>query len=304
MVFTRTISGLRNYPLFFNGTNVVFIEGGDTSFSFEDAIKDDFNNNSFNNSSIDILYWKPMFEKFLSSQGDFKYRPLGGKETVKEVAKMVANVSTNVFVAMDRDYDEISKEIIDGNNIFYTYGYSMENEIWNGKVAKEVLKVYCHGNYSIGFAGKEIDRLAKKFLKEISWYVCADLIALIKNDTHLLPKKGGFQKYIKCKPSPSLIKAELTKIFVNYFKLPKREIEKSFTSISGTEDLARLCPGHFLEYFFLTIINYLNCKITNKKNHMHSYSIKCLAISKFFETFDSDDFKELYDFYESQFARI
>ena len=52
MSFTRTNAGLSNLALFYSVDLIVFTEGGEQSFSF-----DEVNEGRFNKTSVDIKFW-------------------------------------------------------------------------------------------------------------------------------------------------------------------------------------------------------------------------------------------------------
>ena len=142
-VFKRTKAGLENQHLFYNVDLVVYLEGGSTSFT-----KTEVYAGEFNDKTKDIIFWRNMFNKFKSDK-KVKFKSVGSKDVIIEIADdIVKDNLSHVFVAMDNEFDEILNQRIEHPNVYYTHGYSWENDAWNHHVAIGVIE---------GFSGVEID---------------------------------------------------------------------------------------------------------------------------------------------------
>ena len=68
MSFTRTNSGLSNLALFHGVDLIVFTEGGEESYSYEDVLA-----SKFNERSVDIKFWSGIFSKHNFQQPKYQY---------------------------------------------------------------------------------------------------------------------------------------------------------------------------------------------------------------------------------------
>lgn len=126
MTFRRTSSGLSNLHLFVGVQTVVFLEGGPISFTRE-RIED----GEYSANSADIRFWQTLFDHYRPNT-IYQFRSIGSKEAVKSIALdiKIGNIN-NVIAIMDRDFDNLTDDIINGDNILYTCGYSWENDCWS-----------------------------------------------------------------------------------------------------------------------------------------------------------------------------
>ncbi len=128
-LFTRTDRGESNKHLFCNKDFIVYVEGESKNKGEKE----------YSENSDDIRYWKPLFEHYLPEH-TFKFQAFGSKKAVKDYAnKIQSGAIQNVIAVMDRDYDHLKKEIIDHNNVIYSYGYSWENDICNEESISEAI---------------------------------------------------------------------------------------------------------------------------------------------------------------------
>jgi hypothetical protein len=124
--FRRSNSGLSNLCLFYRVDAVVFVEGGGRTLTLEEVA-----GGAFNEIAHDAKFWSLIFRKLLP-RFRFKFRAVGSKSTLLELASLVASEQVlRVIVCMDRDLDNYLGRIISHPRVAYTYGYSWENEAWS-----------------------------------------------------------------------------------------------------------------------------------------------------------------------------
>ena len=249
MSFTRTSSGLGNQFMFYNVDAIVFTEGGDSSWTIEDV-----RNNEFNEKSLDILFWKKLFDQF-RSELDIKFKAVGSKSTVKSIAlEIQTNNLTTVIAAMDSEFDQLHGACIDHPNILYTHGYSWENDVWSQDVVISLLQ-----NISSEDIDKEIiDNCMSSFEDAILEGVYADA-HLFGLDDSFLPRKGHL-KCIDCKAnqSPKVISEFIDQLFIN--KGLEREQIREY-GISNNIKVQKNCYGHLLNDFIYHLIRYYSTYI-------------------------------------------
>jgi hypothetical protein len=287
--FRRTASGLNNQHLFYNVDLIVFLEGGSTSFSKLDVYAD-----KYNLETEDIIFWKNVFNKF-SSGKKLKFKSVGSKTTIKEIAIDIINGKLKtVIVAMDNEFDEILSQRIDHPNIYYTHGYSFENDVWNDKVIKEVIEELT----AIKIEHNEIEENFKNFLKKIKIAVYADAY-LFKKKSSFFPRKSGHLFCIECNP----VDLPLVKDIDLNAKLISKGLKKSTIYNYGRKnslDPLKFCYGHLLaDYCCQLIMHYV------KKRHSLSTISKDfiyrMGINKFFQNNFING--QIYNYYETQFKK-
>ena len=116
MIFERTSAGLSNVAQFYGVEKVLFVEGkvhGDSA-----------------PGSLDIVFWSGVFQS-LAPHLKIRVMCRGGKPELLSIARQVAGGAVdNVLIAMDRDYDFEIGSPLAHPAVFYTHGYSWENDVW------------------------------------------------------------------------------------------------------------------------------------------------------------------------------
>jgi hypothetical protein len=287
--FKRTTRGLSNQHLFFNVDIVVFLEGGDISYSKEDVY-----NGEFTSETKDIIFWKNVFDRFVKDK-KIKFKSVGSKSVVKEIALVVANDEIKtVYVAMDNEFDMIFNEQIIHSNIFYTHGYSWENDIWNQEVIKSVIT----GITAIETSQNEIETNFNDFLENIELAVYADAY-LFKKGMSFFPRTNKHLFFINI----TNVDLPLVKQDKIDSELIAKNLKKDTLNRFGRRhaiDALKFCYGHLLADYCYHLIK---CYI--KKRHLLSNISKeiihRIGLDKFFQQHFSDG--DIYSYYEQQFKQ-
>lgn len=287
--FKRTSSGLNNQHKFYGVDIIVFLEGGSTSFSKEQVYS-----GKYSSETEDIIFWKNIFNIF-NSQKKIKFKSIGSKSTIKEIAlDIIDGKLTTVMVAMDNEFDEVLNKRLNSQNIFYTNGYSWENDIWKENIIKSVIEELS----AVQITNNDIENNFKEFLKNIKTAVFADAY-LFKDDLSFFPRKTGYLFCVECNPTDlPFIKTET---------IEQRIIDKGITKRKATLygnkksiDTLKFCFGHFLaDYCCQLIIHYL--KNRHGLKNLSKDFIYRMGIKKFFDLEFSTS--SLYSYYESQFTK-
>lgn len=288
--FKRTASGLNNQHLFYNVDLIVFLEGGAKSYS-----KSEVYSGLYHEETEDIIFWRNMFDRFTKGK-KIKFKSVGSKATIKEIAIDIINGKLEtVFVAMDSEFDEILKTKIDSSNVFYTHGYSWENDCWNAEVLKAVIEELS----AIRIKHSELKENFEAFLQKMKIAVCADGY-LFKKSSSFFPRQTGFMFCIDCTPIdlPSVKKNEISN------RIAARGLNKNTLYSFGRKfsiSAHKFIFGHLLaDYCCQVIIHYLK----NRHNliGIRKDIIYRMAINKFFLT--SFDRGNIYEHYKAQFQKI
>ncbi|PSS47578.1 hypothetical protein C6560_16770 [Enterobacter sp. FS01] len=111
----------------------------------------------------DYIYYDSIISNFFD--GKYEIKVEGGKTTLQS---MVANLSSLSdgdphVVFMDRDHDEmVSNGLIKNDFVFYTLGYSYENDFWTSKMLKKILSSLLAANPKIDGFISDWKKLEKK----------------------------------------------------------------------------------------------------------------------------------------------
>lgn len=291
MNFRRTAIGLSNQHLFLGVDTVVFVEGG-RSYSKEEAYS-----NEFNSSSIDIKFWQGIFNHY-STGKKYEFRAIGSKLTLLGIAKDISSGNIkNVFVAMDRDHDKLNKKIIKADGVFYTYGYSWENDVWHPEVIQEEYLSLCIDDASA--IKKEIRNLISAFKNDIYPSVCCDIYLSTLNNS-FFPRKVNATRFIKINNNK---KPCLNATYINSL-FQKANIGKNTMTRYGKQIKAKAsrdCYGHLWAEFCYRLISHLLNK-RNALSNIAKHYINFIAIDKFLNSFSSGQFKILHNHYNKYFA--
>lgn len=281
MSFTRTPSGLGNQCFFYGVDAVVFTEGGDLSWTFEDI-----RNNEFNENSVDILFWTKLFESFRSDL-NLKFKAVGSKATVSAIALEIQSNNLNtVIAAMDSEFDHIHNKCIDHPNVLYTHGYSWENDVWSSSIIVSLLE---------NVSGEKIDTdlietCLDSFIESIEDGVYADAQLFGINDS-FLPRKGHL-KCVKCdvKQAPVVLKEFIDDLFTEK-GLVKNDVHE-FVKGLGINVL-RSCYGHLLNDFIYHLVRFYSTTVLGIKT-IHKELMERFAINNFL-TITTEEIKSFHE---------
>ena len=288
-VFRRTLSGINNQHLFYNVDLIVFLEGGSTSYTKLEVYAD-----KYNTETEDIIFWRNIFGKFATDK-KIKFKSIGSKTTIKDIAIDIVdgNLKT-VIVAMDNEFDEIFNQRLEHPNIFYTHGYSWENDVWNYNVIKGVIEELT----AIKIESNDIELNFKQFLVKMKLAVYADGY-MFKKSNSFFPRKTGYMFCVDCTPVdlPLVKHLDLEAKFVS--KGLKKSTVYSFGKKHSIETL-KYCYGHLLaDYCCQLIIHYIK-----KRHSLTTISkdiIYRMGINKYFLISFANT--PIYEYYECQFKK-
>lgn len=283
--FIRTTSGLLNEHLFYSTDGVVYLEGGDRAYSYEEVIDD----KKFHEETLDIIFWKNIFNIYYR-QKSLKYKSTGSKTTVLKICNKIieSNLSTT-YACMDNEFDELLSKRIEHKNIFYVYGYSWENEVWCIDSILNVINI---------LTACEVEQIKvcdcfNDFLQKINIGVQADY--------HQFNLSSSFFERVKGR----LWCIEMTTTVLPFVKtdlLQQRLVSKSININNLIYDLSsqKFCYGHLLADFGMTLIlRYI--KLNHRLDGVNKEIINRIIIKSHFDSFDNTS--PLYSYYGQQFNR-
>lgn len=289
IVFKRTSSGINNQHFFHKVDFVIFVEGGKKSFN-----KAEVEAGNYSSETEDIIFWTKIFENFVNGK-KLKFKSVGSKCIIKEIAIDVINNQINtVLVAMDNEFDEPFKNRISHPNVYYTDGYSWENDVWNENLIKNIIEQLT----AVKIADAEIEQNYNQFLKDLKFAVYADAYLFKKGDS-FFQRKQGYLFCVDCNPIdlPSIRKNAIEK------KVLEKNLKKANVYSFGKRyliDTQKHCFGHlFADYCCQIIIHYL--KNRHGLKNLSKDLISRIALSKFFENHFPES--SSFEFYKQQFKK-
>jgi len=284
--FKRTTSGLNNQHLFHDVDLIIFLEGGNKSFTKTEVLA-----GKYHTETEDVIFWKNIFTKFITDK-KIKFKSVGSKTTIKDIAlDIVDGKLKTILVAMDNEFDEVFKRRILHPQIYYTHGYSWENDIWNHDVIKAVIEELT----AVKIENDHIESNFAEFLKHMKAAVNADGY-MFKKGSSFFPR-SGYLFCVECTPI-DLPHIKTTHINARFnSKGLTRATVNSFGRRYSIETL-KFCYGHLLaDYCCQVIIHYL------KKRHslpnIPKDIIYRMGINNFFKTSFKDG--HIFEYYESKF---
>jgi hypothetical protein len=297
MTFHRSPSGLTNLHLFIGTDVVIFVEGGQQSFTLDEVI-----DGSYSHSSVDLKFWQGMFSIFLRDGRKCQFRAIGSKPTLKSIAGLIINNQVfNVWVAMDRDHDYFHGELHIAPGILYTHGYSWENDVCNPEVIEEVfwtLVQIARGSVPVR---EEIEGLFAQISSQLRRAVYLDILIGF-HGASLLPrdKPDSVYKLIGQHGKPSVNREYLSGLIGQLRKAYPRPIIRP---VAINLHVARDCVGKIIACFYCRVLQFLVKQYTNIGS-IQKQIISNLMIEKFITYMNLHRDGNIYAHYAGQFAMI
>ncbi len=291
MTFRRTSSGLSNLHLFLNVDLVVFVEGGQKSFTFKEVLAGDHSS-----ESMDILFWQNLFGMLLPSVS-CSFRPIGSKTTLLSIAEEVlSGQASHVCVAIDRDCDHITGALKKGKGVVYTKGYSWENDVWRKEVLQETFFALCPVDRLTTDVRKEIDECYDQFPESIFWPVYVDTMLRMFDKSLIPTERVESLIMVGSNLRPVINKARILGLLheINRKKTKKYFFGKK-VKISALDD----CNGRLLASFGYRVLLFLLKKFS-KLHRIAKHHANSFAIASFFTLADKGGFKSRIAHYKKQ----
>ncbi|QSR35866.1 hypothetical protein CFI10_12805 [Marinobacterium iners] len=249
MSFTRTNSGLSNGHLFFDTELIIYTEGGDRSFSI-----DDVENGRFGTKSIDIKFWKGLFDaaKF---RRKVQFRSLGSKTASKQIRdKIITKEIKNVALVLDRDLDFITNPPVESPFILHTKGYSWENDVYTEINTINQIKSILLDQELPKEIKEEVSSAYADFLRISRRLLRVEVIFRSQGIKFITEIKGD--RFFDNKRSSKINKIQV----INFIK--KQKVNLKNRPVNMNFDLDGVCPinnnyGKLLAALSVTVINFI-----------------------------------------------
>ncbi len=297
MAFTRTSSGLSNQHRFYGVDAIVFLEGGKKSYTTQEVLA-----GQFKSYSLDIKFWQKLFQ-FYKPDKKYQFRSIGSKKTANEIAEFVVQGVKNIYVVMDRDHDRLNNKLKNVPGIFYSFGYSWENDVWDADIIEEVFYAFIPVCQTTVKVKNDINEIYQQFLRDARWPVYADILLISNGKAGLFPRKGSNKGLIK--PDDNKLKPYIDRSRVHQLLKEARfsKNDKIYLDTKIQFDVKTDCYGHFLADFCFKVIAFLAHKHSGEK--LIKSQVFSIGIDKFFEQFISQPkLSILRDYYSNYFNSI
>ncbi|WP_097091102.1 DUF4435 domain-containing protein [Novosphingobium sp. Chol11] len=286
MTFERTGSGQSNRSIFFGVDYICYVEG---------STENDF--------GPDVVFWKNVFAA-LQPTKKIHFSCRGGKPVLERLAMEVVEQDVEkTIVAMDADYAEfLTGRYINHRCVFYTFGYSFENDIFSFDNVLETFRVLSR-MHSVSSDVQSFLRAAfDKTFKELRVPMLADFHAL-RAGSSVLPrdKPGRIISRDQTTNLPMVNKSECAKIIslVNVATKPR-----TFADYSRMPNaVAKSCVGHILELVVHYTINAAIKNFVSNKN-IAKDQLKDVAIQCFKDLLKSENNNDVLEHHRMQCGRL
>jgi len=298
MTFTRTPAGLSNQYLFWRVDALVFVEGGQHTYSLSQVEA-----GSFGSQSIDILFWQSLFRCFLPNR-KFQFRAVGSKATLTQIARYIeSGTVSHVFAAMDRNHDRINNRLIQAPGVFYTYGYSWENDILHAGLVTQLFVSMCSVSLNGVHFRTEIDSFYHSFARDMRWPVYADAL-LSRFDATLLPRDSPEMIItLDSRAKPSIDRNRISALIQHAQKVKAQRgstylLTPRFTCCPHGD-----CFGRLVSAYFYRVLTYM-LKTHSNVPSLPKYYAWSMAINTFIHQLHSQPAGPHFQHYSTLFSAL
>ena len=261
MSFLRTNNSFHAVHLFWQVDIVAFCEGGGENVKLEDIP-------GLKKSTLtpDVRYWTVVLtRKFPTAK--IKILSVGNKTAVKEIYKGIKDSgSTHIHCCFDSDYEELLGTKTTENFVWYTWGYSWENDVFSPEVVDLVVRSFCSQPHLFDDLNKVINDILMKGLG-----YCETDIALIKkgrNGLFVRNSPGG--NFLNSNWNKSALKKQISK--AGYRRGPRKVVRMN------NIDVRKHIFGKLLPHLVLRLIVEKDAALKSISN-----TAFCLIALSFFE---------------------
>jgi hypothetical protein len=299
MTFTRTDQGLSNQSKFLGTDEVVYVEGGPESFSIDEVLA-----GFHSDVSLDISFWQVIFD-FFRPDKKYAFRAVGSKSVLIKLAeKLESGHIRNVAVAMDRDLDSYQKVQIDAPSVYYTWGYSWENDVWNLAQVENVFFAICPVSRAGSPYSEQLSKRLKEFCDATCRCVTVDVLFAMLGEV-FLPKDSGHRIVeLVAQNEPRANKPYMKSLLQDLSTrrgagaARKALPEKLTTRV----DVWRDCQGHIVATFCYRLVSYLRNR-AGLDGLLRKDQVHLAAIQEFKARLSSQALAPWREHYAAQFGR-
>jgi hypothetical protein len=227
------------------------------------------------------MFWDAVFSTFKPDMS-VKFVTRGGKPILESLANdIISKDIKDTYVAMDADYDEYLGDKVVDRRVLYTYGYSIENDLF---VIDNLYRTYAaltHARSISAAAKARLKSETQRILSELRLGVYSDVLAL-KAKTSVLPRESP-GRIIGCDPAtlcPFVRRSELKNLCgaANERSKPRQNVR-----LTGKMEVSKFCVGHVLRFALSQVIK-ATLRAFNRRPNLSSDHIRDMALQTFSQT--------------------
>ncbi|KKD60179.1 hypothetical protein RN22_12725 [Grimontia sp. AD028] len=241
----------------------------------------------------DKLFWDVILKKF--GIKNYKIEAKDGCDELDKYISRLISEDLNIYVARDSDYIDIIGSFPQHKRLIKTYGYSIENTLFEPSSVAEITKLWIKGNE---VNVQEIYDLIDEVLSHIKPVLELD-VANYKFDLYVDVLGDNCTRYMK---SQSCTNVDGKKVSAHYKKLVDNftdaQIEQVKEIINNSDlELFEVIRGHFLQSIILKLISM--CVVDNGYSQKLSHhALYTNAIQQMKIMFSDEDHAH-YDYYKN-----
>lgn len=285
--FSRTATGIANYPSFYGCDFVVFTEGKESDQA--ELVSEE---------RPDVQYYREVLR--IASNGlTPKIKCIGNKKAALDYAEQIdVSGSNNLIVVVDKDLEGVTCSPIPLRCVIRTLGYSWENELWSLYTINEVAGLISNSNTLVAsLINKNLPLLHKrlKYLSLLNAVSCLYGIALLAKSN----SAGiGFRP-------PSLPMVEVKRISSQFKSSPAMgcSLCRNIIRESSHAESRAIIRGHLWENVAFRLISYAYKQATGD-NFPPNGLLQRLAFSVLKRDVNSAIGSDLVEYYRDELLRL
>lgn len=262
MAFERSASGQENRSVFLGVDATCYVEGHETD----------------QGGGVDAVYWAKIFRTF-RPELRVRFLPRGGKPILESLANSVISDNLRgVLVAMDADYDRVTSDLIVDKRILYTWGYSIENDLFCSDNLEIAFCALAHCPGVPGAISEFIRGNEERVGHDLRFAIYADHLSL-QAKSSLFPRESPGRVIARdpVSSSPVVRKDEIRKLCSEVIKQtnPRGPI-RIFQRLNYAEH----CVGHIVALVSAYILRSA-MKLSGKRNNQSFEHIRDICLQTF-----------------------
>lgn len=222
----------------------------------------------------DTLFWDYLFD---ISSVDVHIEDLGGGD-IKLLISKIINENAEILVACDRDHSDFTNKIFEHDRIVMTYGYSIENSMYNLNCINTIVSKFCKKRTDVS---DKIIEWKNRFCEDVHKLVVYDVANHLYNKSVPVMKYGS-SRFLSSNKS-SLLSQEKVDLYIESIKdkFSDHEINHVSELLNQSEkDLWFHIKGHFLTNAIMNLIKKLvkiesGNNITISNDMLYVNSVDC-----------------------------
>ncbi|PUA46936.1 hypothetical protein C5U62_02865 [Pseudomonas protegens] len=226
----------------------------------------------------DVLFWNTVITR--CSKLNVDIRPVGGVNELKPYVEKVRNGVLDCVVAQDADYSVHIGEKRH-SRVLYTYGYSIENTLYNPELVTSLLGVWSKKQID---ASSEVSKWLEDLVNSCTPLFYLDFLNA-KKKLEIDTGAGHCQRFMVSKNSEKFDRQKVSSHVERISKQHALSLSSDELSCVKNVPILVLMRGHFLQS---AVLRYINCqlKLMGRKTSVSGDALYAHAIQYLQNCFD------------------